>query len=365
MATVHNTVTDKFFYLLQVASGRQLNDEIEIAAHEWEVIYEMACKQSLAGFIFKSLEELSKYGQKPPVNLLFEWIGLREQIKQQNEILDQQCAQLSRWFSVRNYMSCILKGQGVAKLYPEPDSRQPGDIDIWVNGKREVIVKELKNNHIGVNQVDYVDSHVSFFTATEVEVHFRPTWMFNPFVNIKVQRWIRQNKDTQMSNYDKELEFCYPTIGFNLVFSLIHIYRHVFFEGIGLRQLTDYYYILTHSTEGARGEAYKTLQSFGLQKFVATVMYIMRRVFNIDEKLLLCTPNMTEGEFLLSEILRGGNFGHFDDRITRISDEHRWRKGLENAKRNLRFLIHYPNEVIWIPGWKLWHWCWRKCNGYL
>ena len=94
-------------------------------------------------------------------------------------------------------------------------------------------------------------------------------------------------------------------------------------------------------------------------------MYIMQQVFAIDEKLLLCAPNKTEGEFLLSEILRGGNFGQYDDRIKRISEDHRWRRGIENLKRNLLFLRHYPNEVVWIPAWKMWHFGWRAWKGYL
>ena len=168
-----------------------------------------------------------------------------------------------------------------------------------------------------------------------------------------------------MREYDSEVGFGYPTVSFNLVFSLIHIYRHVFQEGIGLRQLTDYYFILTHSTSAEQEGAFATLKSFGLGKFAATIMHIMQRVFDIDRELLLCEPNSAEGEFLLEEILHGGNFGQYDDRFKRISDEHRWRRGIENLKRNMLFFRHYPNEVVWIPAWKVWHWCWRKWKGYL
>jgi hypothetical protein len=180
-----------------------------------------------------------------------------------------------------------------------------------------------------------------------------------------LQKWIQENKPIQMTSFDDAVGFCYPTISFNLVFSLIHIYRHVFSEGIGLRQLMDYYYILSHSTEDERKEAYDTLCSFGLKRFVATVMYVMRRVFNIDTSLLLCQPNQKEGDYLLAEILRGGNFGQFDDRNKHLPSENRMKRGVENVKRNLRFLKHYPSEVMWAPAFKFWHWCWRKYKGFL
>lgn len=356
---------DKFFQLLQFAVGKKAIPDLELSENEWAVMYDMACKQSLVGVIFESLDELSQRGQKPPLPLLYDWIGLSEKIKQQNRLVDKQCAELSDWFKKLGYKSCVIKGQGVARLYPIPESRQPGDIDIWVDGKRDDIVRRMRQAGIEVTYVDYVNCHAAFFNDTEVEVHFRPTWMFSPFTNRKVQRWIRESKDVQMSHFDEKMAFGYPTIAFNLIFSLIHIYRHVFFEGIGLRQLMDYYYILTHSSSEERNKAIATLQDFGLSKFTAALMFIMQRVFAIDKSLLLCQPNETEGLFLLGEIMRGGNFGKYDDRNQYVPDTHRWKRGLNNAKRNIRFFKNYPNEVLWMPLWKTWHWGWRKWNGYL
>lgn len=358
---------EKFFYLLQLAVGKHPVNSISIDENDWEEIYETAVKQSLVGVVLEGIQKLIDRWpeQKPPVELLLEWIGQTEQIKAENKQMDERSAMLKRLFESKGYGNCILKGQGVARLYPKPEVRQPGDIDIWVDGKRDDIVKRLKNDFIGVTCVDYVNCHASYFTDAEVEVHFRPTWMYNPITNWKVQKWIQDNKDAQMKAYDNEVGFGYPTISFNLVFSLIHIYRHIFQEGIGLRQLTDYYFILTHSTSDERKDAFKTLKSFGLGKFVATIMYIMRRVFDIDKDLLLCESNKTEGEFLLSEILLGGNFGHYDDRITRISIEDRWSNGVENLKRNFTYLKRYTGEVMWIPVWKFWHYGWRVFKGYL
>lgn len=361
----YSGIEERFFQLLQIAVGKPINKQIEFTVNEWLSIYNLASEQSLVGLVLHAVDELVNEGHTPPQPLLLQWIGESEIIRQRNNQFDQLCRQLTSWFRSKGYGSCILKGQGAARLYKKPDTRQPGDIDIWVNAETDEIVEKMRNDGLDVTYVDYVNCHASFFTDTDVEVHFRPTYMFNPFVNQRVQRWIRENKDAQFSNYDESLGFSYSTLGFNLVFSLIHIYRHVFLEGIGLRQLTDYYYILSRSTESERKEAYKTLDSFGLRKFVATVMFVMRRVFNIEEELLLCAPNQAEGAFLLKEIMRGGNFGHYDDRNVYVSNEKRVQKGLNNLKRNFRYIKAYPSEVVWMPAWKIWHWCWRKWKGYL
>lgn len=356
-----------FFLILQLAVGKHIKNVIHVKENDWQSIYDIATKQSLVGVMMAGIQKLSEIdnSQKPPFLLLCEWIGIAEQIKYQNKLMDENSAMLTSKLKSWGYDSCILKGQGVARLYPKPELRQSGDIDIWVNGSRDDVVRMLKEQSIDLSYIDYVNCHAGFFTDAEVEAHFKPTWMYNPFTDRKLQKWVEANRAAQMANYDKEVKFSYPTIEFNLVFSLIHIYRHVFQEGIGLRQLMDYYYILTHSTSEERTKAYATLCSFGMKKFVAAVMYVLRIVFDIDETFFLCEPNKKEGEFLLDEILRGGNFGKYDDRNEVISIDNKLQHGLFNIKRNLRYLKHYPSEVLWMPLWRVWHWGWRKWKGYL
>lgn len=223
----------------------------------------------------------------------------------------------------------------------------------------------MRSIFIRVTFVDYVNCHASFFIDTEVEVHFRPTWFFNPFVNRKVQKWIRENKAEQMAHYDEKIGFSYPTIEFNLVFSLIHIYRHVLYEGVGLRQMTDYYYILQHSLIEDRQKAFVLLKKFGVGKFTGAVMYVMQRAYGLNESQMLCAINEKQGKMLLDEILRGGNFGQYDDRLTYVDVQHRWKRGWENFKRDMRFIKDYPSEVAWMPVWKVWHYLWRMSKGYL
>ena len=357
-------MNEAFFELIQITVGSREVFSKSLSDKEWVALLDMTEKQSLTGVLLNGLEMLPN-AQRPPQELLLEWIGVQQMVISTNKIQDGRSKKLYEWFKEKGCDSCIIKGQGVARLYPQPELRQAGDIDIWVNAARDDVVGKILSENIDVSVIDYVNCHAAFFDDVEVEVHFRPTYFYNPFANRRLQKWIKEIKSVQMANFDDAAGFCYPTIAFNLVFSLIHIYRHVFSEGIGLRQLTDYYYILIHSTENERLAAFDTLWSFGLNKFVATVMYVMRRVFDTDESLLLCQPNMKEGEYLLAEILRGGNFGQYDDWNKHLPSESRMMRGVENIKRNLRFLMHYPSEVMWAPAWKTWHWCWRKWNGYL
>lgn len=354
-----------FFELIQISIGKKEGFSQKLSAREWDVLYVMAVKQSLAGVLFEGMNNILSKQREIKPSSLYEWYGIQLQSVEFNRLQNEKSKELYSFFWNRGYKCCIIKGQGTARLYPQPELRQSGDIDIWVEGGHKKVVHFLRDQYIGLSFIDYVNCHAAFYNDIEVEVHFRPTYMYNPFINRRLQKWLEKNKYEQMDHFDDDMGFSYPTIKFNLVFSLIHIYRHIFSEGVGLRQLMDYYYILKHSTEDDRKVAYSVLRSFRLGKLVSAVMYIMKKVFLLDDSYLLCTVCVDEGEFLLEEILRGGNFGQYDDRRKRTVQESRFQRGLANMKRNARFFKHYPNEVILSPLWKGWHWCWRKSNGYL
>lgn len=360
-----NSITTLFFELIQITVGTRKVFSILPTTEQLPQLLVLATKQSLAGVLLEGMANGLPENQEGKPIALYEWIGIQQQTIAINKNHTKKSKELSEWFKELGYNSCILKGLGVGLLYPNPELRQSGDIDIWVDGEREIVVADMRSKGIEVSCIDYVNCHAAFFKDIEVEVHFRPTYFYNPFANRKLQRWIVDNKKKQMGYGGIDVGFCYSTVAFNLVFCMIHIYRHIFSEGIGLRQLMDYYYILTHSTKEERVNAYATLCSFGMKKFVGAVMYVLRIVFGADENILLCEPNYKEGEFLLDEILRGGNFGKYDDRNQYVPDTHRWKRGLNNAKRNIRFLKNYPSEVLWMPLWKTWHWGWRKWKGYL
>lgn len=353
-----------FKSLLSVLTGA--STEVRLSRDEWYYCFKQAQKQCLAGVLFSVSHKSLKNDIGERIDPLYsEWLGLIVQTDALNRMMDEKTATLTKVFSSQGFESCVLKGQGVAQLYPEPTLRQSGDIDLWVKGKQNDIIKCLRDNQVGIANIDYVHSGINIFNDVAVEVHFRPSWMYNPFTNRKLQRFFDEHAEEQFKHIDEKLGFAYPTIAFNLVYSLIHINRHIFEEGIGLRQILDYYYILMHSSKQERADAFITLKKLNLKRFTGAIMFVLKETFGLEDEYLLCHTDIKEGKFLLDEIMRGGNFGQHDDRNEWYDVDQRLKRGFSNAKRNLRFLKHYPSEVLWIPFWKLWHWCWRKQKGYL
>lgn len=330
---------------------------------EWRMLYKEAEKQALIGVCFEAIERLPKE-QRPPIELLMTWYGMVECIRKRNIRVSECAAEVTHLFAAGGFRSVVLKGQGVALLYPKSDLRTPGDVDIWVDGERNEVIAFMSSNgwKVGRSVIHHTD--VEIFSDVSVEVHHYPSYAYDPVRWCKYCKWFKKQSAKQMTFMDKSVGFAHPSIEFDVVYSLLHIYRHVFHEGIGLRQLLDYYYILSHTSTSVRSNSMKTLQWFGLGRFVAAVMYVERIIFELDEEYLLCQPDTVAGQHLLDEIMTTGNFGQYNKGIKVARMNGVVGLYIHNVRRLFEMVRFYPSEVLWAPIWKPLHFVWRKVKGY-
>lgn len=356
---------DKLFHeLIRLSVGSSSVLSSHPSSHEWQSLLTEAIKQAIDGVSFEGFLKYQEFSEnvQESKKIKLQWIASVLLLEQRNELTNLRVQQLSDFFSQGKFRTCVLKGQGIALLYPNPKHRHCGDIDLWVEGKRDDIVNYIRSKGIKVYDVHLVHATAEFFKDVAVEIHFCPSWMYNPFFNRRLQLFFASQASAQFAHYDEKVGFAYPTIFFNLVHSMVHINRHVFEEGMGLRQLMDYYFILKHSSCEERSEAYNVLCSVGLRKFVGAVMYVMQQVFLLEEDLMLDRPNSILGSRLLDSIMAGGNFGKA---LGLKHGRNRLEKGLLQLKHNLQLMLPYANEAMWIPFFQVWHYRWRKRHGYL
>ncbi len=351
-----------FFDLLQYSLGNKTEFSHRLEVREWQALFSISTKQTLAGVCFAGIERLPK-DMMPPKEVLLKWWNAAEQIKKRNERLYEAVGEAAESLKKAGFRSVILKGQGIARLYPNPLLRTCGDIDVWVDADRDEIMAFVKKN-VWHTEAVYHNISIPLINDVIIELHFTPSWMFSYFNNRRLQKFFRETADRQFSNKVQLPEcrekVCVPTLAFNRVYILLHIYRHLFGEGIGLRQLLDYYYVLTQGfSEEERTETLNTLRKLGMLRFTAAVMWVLQKVFGMSDKFLLLTPDEKEGRFLLNEIMMAGNFGHYDKRIQRSSSSE-LSLFIQRCSRNLRFIHSYPSEVIWAPAFKIWHFFWRR-----
>ena len=356
-----------FFDFLRFCIGAAEEIPESVKDANWKVMYDIAKKQALIGVLFHGIQQLPKE-LAPEGDLLMTWMGMAQRIKQQNMRLFMDSTKVCKNFKDAGFRNCILKGQRNALLYPDPYMRTPGDIDIYLHGGRNRVMKYVDG--VCPNQVMRYH-HVDFpVMKTPIEVHFTPSYMFFPVHNRRMQRWFGKVMDLQCSNVvtlpDGYGEITVPTMSFNVIYILSHLYRHVFTEGIGLRQLIDYYFVLMKSEERRvknQTALQHELKHLGLWKFAKAVMYVLHKTLGLPEEKIIAPIDEYEGRFLLAEIMQGGNFGQYDTRFGSKENEGKLHRYLRMSLRNLRFVKHYPTEALSEPIFRTWFALWKKIHG--
>ena len=376
--------TSIIFDFLKCCLGAKGDMSKVVVGMDWRLLYEFASKQAMLGVCFDGIERLGK--EYPEVlrqnpigrDVLMAWMAKAQQIRRLNMNVNGVAAKLYSMLKEDGLRCCILKGQGNALMYGNPYLRNPGDVDVWVNASREVIMEYGRRNFDLEDDIRYQHLETTM-DGVPVELHFMPCVMNNPIYNARLQKWFRRNADLQCSNVvelpDGAGEIAVPTTAFNVVYQLCHLYHHFFDEGIGMRQMVDYYYVLVKSEEGrvknctaTEGKANVTslqreLKHLGLWKFAGAVMYVLHVVLGLPEERMIRPMDVKRGELLLSEILNGGNFGKHFTKYGHFTQQGMAKKYFLKIWRNMHFVRYYPAEALSEPIFRTWHFFWRKGQG--
>ena len=397
-----------FFEFLQEAVGNRESLSAAIEDGDWLRLFDFCKKQSLIGVGFTAVEKLHAIGVVCPANLRMKWMALAFQIEKQNEKITKQCSELTKRYEHDGLQCCILKGQGNLMNYPEGlrMRRMPGDIDVWCIPPKDGLDIAVATGHNDVEYVNYkgrraITEYVKLqyrlsgideqpvaiyhhivapsIDGTEVEIHYRPSFCRSLIRNRRMQKWFADHA-CECTKNKCLYGFPVPTTSINVVYQMCHIYNHYIYEGIGLRQLMDYYYTLRvwhHDWEEKRDlesrgvladgigssvkspeEVMSVLRSFGMSKFTAAVMYVLHTVFALPPHYYICEPNEKEGRKMLDEMMDIGNFGHYDSEKPNVY-QHRLQYHIWKFKRIFRLAMSYPEEALWEPVFRGWRKAWR------
>ena len=361
------------FAFLKYCLGYKGDMSRVIAGMNWQELYSFASKQALLGLCFDGIERLGKeYPEelrRNPIGreLLMTWMGKAQQIRRQNMKVNAVAGKLFAMLREDGLRCCILKGQGNALMYPDPYSRTPGDIDVWIDASRERIMEYTqKKFELGDDiRLQHLETSLD---GVPVELHFFPCSMNNPLYHARLQKWFKRNADLQCSNVvslpDGAGDIAIPTTAFNVVYQLTHLYHHFFDEGIGMRQIIDYYFVASMLNVNCEMLTWlqKDLKHLGLWKFAGAVMYVLKEVLGLSEDKMIVPMDEKRGRLLLAEILDGGNFGRHFSKYGGFTHQSMGKKYFLKIWRNMHFVRYYPAEALCEPIFRTWHFFWRMKN---
>ena len=371
------------FDFLKYCLGNEVDIRAVASRMDWRQLYAFAKKQALLGFCFQGIERLgNEYPEELKRNpigqdLLMEWMGMAQRIRQRNMKVNVVAGKLFAQLRKDGLRCCVLKGQGNALMYPEPYSRNPGDIDVWVNAERNALTEYAKKHFALGDDIRYHHLETAV-DGVPVELHFMPCIMNNVFYNRRLQKWFQRNADLQCSNVvslpDEAGDIAVPTTAFNVIYQLTHLYHHFFDEGIGMRQVIDYYFVVKSEELkiGGQRESHRRvknltalqreLKQLGLLKFAGAVMYVLHEVLGLPEEKMIVPMDEKRGRLLLSEIMNGGNFGRHFSKYGHFTRQGMAKKYFLKIWRNMHFVRYYPAEALSEPVFRTWHFLWRMWN---
>ncbi|MGN0066820.1 MAG: nucleotidyltransferase family protein [Bacteroides sp.] len=341
-----------FFELIRISVSVQKELSHRPSTKEWELLYRMAERQTVLGVCFKAVKEMA---DSVPQSLYLKWLAMAAKIQQRNEEMNRKCAEVYEAIRKGGFGCAVLKGQGVAELYNVNLDlnlwlyRQSGDIDVWLwkegaslkENRKEVIrfARTIQPNATGA------EHHVGVeWLGTDVELHYEPAYFCNPFANRRFRKWFM---DYDKSRFQlSENGFCVPDTEFNRVFLLAHAFRHYMSEGLGLRQVMDYYFLTKNLNLDLNIDLNHNnlIKRLGMARFEKAMKWVIGYVFegkDIDD-------GRKCGKMLLAHIMDGGNFGKH--KVATVANRHTHiGRFINQLTHDIQLIKYYPCEAIWAP----------------
>lgn len=191
--------------------------------------------------------------------------------------------------------ACILKGQGNHTYYEALTAnptlgllRTCGDIDarIWPKKPTRHPVKSIiyycQQKHILLS-LCHLHAEVKPIDGAPVEIHFRPSFLNAPWRDKAFQKIFRKAQFVR-ANIDGCGEIQKMRVDYDLIFQLNHIYRHLLDEGVGLRQVLDFYVLLKdyrRQKAASQGNVLMSkaglmlrIRACGMFRFASALMYV-------------------------------------------------------------------------------------------
>lgn len=384
-------MSNLFFELIRVSLGTQECLSRTPSKGDWGKMFMLARKQSMVGICFSGVQKICagffdesesmKRWNCPQQGYLL-WMELAAKILKKNEVMNKHTEEVQEFFRSKGCPTLILKGQGIAKLYGDLALlRNCGDIDIWMSGGRKKAIALSMEQFGKVEGLTVHHIHFPLLKDIPVELHFKPSFLSSPLRNRRFMEFCRLYEP-------KDCSSDVPSPAFNRVFILLHCYRHLCGHGVGMRQLIDYFFVLKSEAvnkstnqrvetnleprrqpqlnqgvsliEPAKPSSIWWIEQLGMLRFCRAVMWIMKEVFGLEEKYLLCEPDEAGGKFLLNEVMHAGNMGHDEDRFDSHINRNALLRYWYNLKRDIRLIKLCPHEALWDPIYNVYQFVWCK-----
>ena len=296
-----NVIERNFFKLLRSGSFGD-NEAVEpLSPWKWKRIYQLSLMHGVAPIVFDGISNhANDFMMQMPKALFDEWKQTTENIEASNLQTDKNISELFTILNQEQTRPILLKGQGLATLYPNPLHRTTGDIDIYFPYTPQAEKADLWTNSHG-SDITQPDRYTLQYTwnGTKIEHHRTPIRFTNPILNRKLQSIIEGEIRCCDSAYvyigDTRIEVMPPTLCLLLI--IIRIAHYIISEGISLKQIIDLGMFLRKVGDKVDYVKFQEwIKSLGMEHIVRLESDIMVEICHFSEDEMPFVNNKTPHE---------------------------------------------------------------------
>lgn len=284
---------------------------MDLSAMDFAYVVTLAEQQTVFALVMDALNDvqINDMEDKMP---LYEAIGVMEQIKQQNRIVNAELADFSSICEANGLEYLMVKGQSIACLYPKPELRMSGDIDFLVHvshfnfqdfaGALGVEIPKMVEYEVGFDRNDIrYELHTSLRGWAKKK--HQEVW------DALIEKEWEQEHYAEIAG--QKVRTLSPTL--NAAYVFIHLFFHFIREGVSLRQMCDWAMVLHHYRgEIDRERLMQILLDLGLfdaYRVFGTILVDKLGLPIMEFPVPINDEDRKWQEKILDDIFRGGNFG--------------------------------------------------------
>ena len=333
----------------------------QLSHNEFEELMEMAGEQTVTGLVGDCL---IKNGVKLEREDALGLYAKMKAIEKANARVNENLVSFVNFMERKEIDYIIVKGQVVGSLYPNPNARMSGDVDLYFVGDNYTKIKGLVEQRLGKQLSKLSDGkHVEFeVNGVIFELHNKlsrlATRKHQEYWDQMIDNAILKGTDTVNIN-GKDIKTLSAT--YNALYIFVHLFYHMTASGVGLRQLCDWAMVLSNNVNVNpnlnlnkksslnREDLGGSLKVLGyLKAYKAMGAFLVEYLglpeeqfpFALDEK------DRKWVETIKKNILKRGNFGRSGRKVKNIGVLHSIETGYLNMVQTLTFYRLAPKEVL-------------------
>lgn len=228
------------------------NTQVEVPAEfkDWSLVMCLAGSQALQGTVAKALldnpSELDR--MKPDAESKLKNILMTNMVM--HSMANSTLQELVKTLDNAGIKYVLLKGQGLAANYPDPELRECGDIDLYVGTEQY-----LQSYEVLKDVVDEIDDAAVFKgggkhyhamrSGISIEIHKYSEILSSLSLDKTYQRYANVGLSQNLAglNFGESMVWT-PADDFNAFYVFNHLWNHFLSVGIGLRQICDWTMLL-------------------------------------------------------------------------------------------------------------------------